>query len=342
MRSDHRSDSRFRGAMGEASRLLRPNGRSLADRVSDFAASQPGATGTTTRSGNGSTYRPSGLPAITAASREELVSTTARLYTEIDRLSETMVSMRLAKRGPRFLPASVLLGALLLACGSSAIRVSSTGACDLSAVPTAPPTLPVVKGLPSPASSEDPARLIAKAAARNDAALAAYRASGCDPRSLKQIGVSHVDGPRPLTFEEAVARADTIVVGQVRSLDPLDVWSQGRLPVSTAHVDVAQTLKGTPRRTIDVKQFGGIALQPEGLGLGHLGAELILPGDEVVLLLEHRAGAFWAVYPVGAVRLRGSALEPTVAAPYQDLAAGIRTMRRAQLLARIRELAPAR
>jgi len=250
--------------------------------------------------------------------------------------------MNLTTRGPLFLLASAMLGALLLACGSPATQVSSTGRCDLSAVPTAPPTLPVVKGVPIPPSSEDPTRLIAIAAARNDAALAAYRASGCDPRALKQVGLSHLDGPPPPTLEDAVARADTIVVGQVRSLDPLDVWSQGRLPVSTAHVDIAQTLKGTPRRTIDVKQFGGIALQPEGLVLGHLGAELILPGDEVVLLLEQRAGAFWAVYPVGAVRLRGSALEPTVAAPYQDLAAGIRAMTRAQLLARIRELAAAR
>lgn len=251
--------------------------------------------------------------------------------------------MNLTTRGPLFLLASAMLGALLLACGSTATQVSSAGACDLSAVPTAPPTPLVVKGMPIPPSSEDPTRLIAIAAARSDAALAAYRASGCDPRALKQIGLSHIDGPPLPTYEEAVARADTIVVGQVRSLDPLDVYSPARPgPISTAHVDIAQTLKGTPLRTIDVKQFGGIALQPEGLVLGHPGAELILPGDEVVLLLEQRAGAFWAVYPVGAVRLRGSALEPTVAAPYQDLAAGIRAMTRAQLLARIRELAAAR
>ena len=234
----------------------------------------------------------------------------------------------------------VLATLLLVACGSSATQVGSTQACDLSAVPTAPPTPPVVKGAPVPAVSVDPSRLIAEAAARSDAALAAYRASGCDPRALKQIALSHFDGPLASTLEDAVARAETIVVGQVRSLDPLDVYAPMRPgPISAAHVQVAQTLKGTPRRSVDVKQWGGIALQPEGLVLGNMGAELILPGDEVVLLLEQHGGAFWAVYPLGAVRVRGSALDPTAAAPYADLAAGIRAMTRGQLLARIQELA---
>jgi hypothetical protein len=214
--------------------------------------------------------------------------------------------------------------------------------CDLSAVPTTPPTQAVVKGAPLPAPSVDPSRLIADAAARSDAALAAYRASGCDPRDLKQVALTHIDGPL-VTLESAVARSDMIVVGEVRSLDPLDVWSPMRQgPISTAHVEVAQSLKGTPPRSIEVKQYGGIALQPEGLVLGHMGAELILPGDEVVLLLQRRDGAFWPVYPLGAVRVRGSSLDPTTTAPYAELAAGLRAMTRNQLLTRIKELEAAR
>ena len=237
----------------------------------------------------------------------------------------------------------VLVAALaLVACGSTATQSGSTRVCDLSAVPTAPPTLPVVKGAPLPAPSTDPSRLIAAAAARSDAALAAYRASGCDPRDLKQIALSHIDGPL-VTLEGAVARADMIVVGDVRSLDPLDVWSPTRPgPISTAHVEVAQSLKGTPSRSIDVKQYGGIALQPEGLVLGHMGAELILPGDEVVLLLQQQNGAFWPIYPLGAIRVRGSSLDPTTTTPYAELAAGLRAMTRDQLLARIKELEAAR
>jgi hypothetical protein len=193
-----------------------------------------------------------------------------------------------------------------------------------------------------PAPSADLSRLIAEAAARSDAALAAYRASGCDPRALKQVSVSHLDGDFALTLEDAVARSDAIVIGRVRSLDPLDAFSPaGGIPLSTAHVDIAQTLKGTPRRTIDLEQFGGIALQPEGLVLGHMGAELILPGDEVVLLLEQRSGAFWALYPLGAVRVRGGALDPTVTVPY-EAGTAIRAMTRAQLLARVQELVATR
>jgi hypothetical protein len=230
----------------------------------------------------------------------------------------------------------------MVACGSTADQGASIASCDLSAVPTAPPTAPLVKGLPQPAPS-DPSRIIADAAARADAALAAFRASGCDPRALKQVSLSHIDGSPALTLEETVVRSDAIVIGRVRSLDPLDAFSPVRNgPLSTAHVDVIQTLKGTARRTIDVRQFGGIALQPEGLVLGHLGAELILPGDEVVLLVEQRAGAFWAVYPLGAVRVQGDVLDPTVAGTFEHAGAAIRAMTRAQFLARVQELAATR
>lgn len=238
--------------------------------------------------------------------------------------------------------AVVLAALVMVACGSAADQVSSTASCDLSAVPTAQPTAPAVKGMPVPAPS-DVSRIIADAAARTDAALTAYRASGCDPRALKQVGLSHIDGSPALTLEETVGRADTIVIGRVRSLDQLGAFSPaGGLPLSTAHVEIDQTLKGTARRTIDVRQFGGIALQPEGLVLGHMGAELILPGDEVVLLVEQRAGAFWVVYPLGAVRVRGNVLDPTVTEPYGQSGTGIRAMTPAQLIARVQELAATR
>jgi hypothetical protein len=241
-----------------------------------------------------------------------------------------------------FMRAVVVAALVLVACGSAADPAASTASCDLSAVPTAPPTAPLVKGVPLPAAS-DPSRIMADAAAREDAALAAFRASGCDPRALKQVSLLHIDGSLALTLEEAVARADTIVVGRVRSIDPLEAFTTARNgPLSTAHVDVVQTLKGTARRTIDVKQFGGIALQPEGLVLGHLGAELILPGDDVVLFVEQRVGAFWAVYPLGAVRMQGAVLDPTVRGTYVQSGNAIRAMTRAQFLARVKELAAPR
>src|SRR5688500_8866436 len=97
---------------------------------------------------------------------------------------------------------ALLVAALvLMACGRAGGQFTSTAACDLSAVPTAPPTAPVVKGVRVPAAS-DVSRIIAEAAARTDAALAAYRASGCDPRALKQVALSHLDGSHALTLEE--------------------------------------------------------------------------------------------------------------------------------------------
>jgi hypothetical protein len=237
------------------------------------------------------------------------------------------------------LRAVVVAALVLIACGHAADQVTSTAACDLSAVPTAPPTAPVVKGVPVPTAS-DVSRIIAEAAARTDAAVAAFRASGCDPRALKQVGLSHFDGSHALTLEESVARADTIVIGRVRSLDQLGAFSPaGSVPINTAHVEIDQTLKGTARRMIDVKQFGGLALQPEGLVLGHMGAELILPGDEVVLFVEQRAGAFWVMYPLGAMRIRGDLLDLTVTPPNEQSGSGIRAMTPAQLITRVKELA---
>jgi hypothetical protein len=238
--------------------------------------------------------------------------------------------------------AVVIAALVLMACGRAAGEVTSTAACDLSAVPTAPPTAPVVKGIPVPAAT-DVSRIMAEAAARTDAAIAAFRASGCDPRALKQVAFSHFDGSLALTLEELVARADTIAIGRVRSIDQLGAFSSsGSVPPSTAHVEIDQTLKGTARRMIDVKQFGGLALQPEGLVLGHMGAELVLPGDEVVLFVEQRAGAFWVVYPLGAMRIRGDLLDLNVTPPYEQSGSGIRAMTPAQLITRVKELAAPR
>jgi len=62
----------------------------------------------------------------------------------------------------------------------------------------------------------------------------------------------------------------------------------------------------------------------------------------VLLLVEQRAGAFWALYPLGAVRVQGAVPDPTVRETYAQSGTAIRAMTRAQFLARVQELAAAR
>ena len=106
-----------------------------------------------------------------------------------------------------------------------------------------------------------------------------------------------------LTFEELTHRSETVVRGRVvGSVARLD-RAAGRISTFT-EIQVTESLKGGPARTIVVRQPGGEA---EGIGQAVAGAARFSPGEDVVLFLE-RARDDAAVFQVlslsaGKVRL---------------------------------------
>lgn len=111
--------------------------------------------------------------------------------------------------------------------------------------------------------------------------LQEFEARHGDPRSLPVITVSTWQPPA-LSLRDAVTRATAIVHGNVLAAHFL-VDAAGQ-PEMTATVSVLDVGAGP---SIVVRQLGGPVARPGGRGaLVRLeGEELILPGDEVVLLL---------------------------------------------------------
>ena len=113
-----------------------------------------------------------------------------------------------------------------------------------------------------------------------------FEARRGDPRTLPVITISTWQGPLP-SLGDAAAQATAIVHGNVLAVhfvaDP-----GGDLPQMTATVSVRDVGKGLIGGSVMVvRQIGGPVAQAGGRGaLVRLeGEELILPGDEVVLLL---------------------------------------------------------
>ncbi len=148
-----------------------------------------------------------------------------------------------------------------------------------------------------------------QAHARNVRYLQDFEARHGDPRSLPVIKVSTWQGPAP-SLGSAAGQASAIVHGGVQSVrfvaDP-----NGNLPQMIATVAVRDVGKGSVAgSTISVRQPGGPVAQPGGHGaLVRLEEEeLVLPGDEVVLLLTRSATSdpeYRAVYGAGIQFIRG-------------------------------------
>lgn len=93
---------------------------------------------------------------------------------------------------------------------------------------------------------------------------------------------------RELGFEEMVGLAEDIVVGRVVSSEAR--W-QGKLIVTVSTVDVSESLKGPPRRQIEITQLGGTAVHPViGAPVTMTASDQVaLPSGETVLLFVSTA-----------------------------------------------------
>lgn len=120
---------------------------------------------------------------------------------------------------------------------------------------------------------------------RNDDYLRAFVAQGLDPRSLPVIEIDAYAAPLD-TEDASTARADLIVRGRVKSTT-FSPNPSGGMPISISNVIVSRTEKGQVSESVNARQLAGPVAQANGGALVHLhNDEPLLPGDDVILLLE--------------------------------------------------------
>jgi hypothetical protein len=86
-----------------------------------------------------------------------------------------------------------------------------------------------------------------------------------------------------LTFDDLVRTAHAIVHGKVRSSTPH--WSTDhRLILTTTIIDIQETIKGQPSRTVELTTIGG---KIGDLTLVVPGMPAFTPGEEAVLFVEN-------------------------------------------------------
>ena len=163
--------------------------------------------------------------------------------------------------------------------------------------------------------------VVDQAHARNAKYLNDFEARRGDPRTLPIITIDAWQPPPP-SFGPASAKATAVVRGIVREVH-FTPQADGGIPQMTAMVEVLSVGRGSvAQTTIRVRQMGGPVAQGES-GQGALvrldGEELILPGDEVVLLLlqpEPKVNEFQAVYGAGVYFVRNGILSGEAATRY--------------------------
>jgi len=120
---------------------------------------------------------------------------------------------------------------------------------------------------------------------RNDEFLRDFVRRQGDPRTLPVIKVHSEEIP-PATLATAVRQAQIIVRGKVMNTS-FAVNPQGGMPLATATVATLQAVKGDVPESFQVRQLGGPVAQYQGGALVQLdGDPLLLPGDDVILLLR--------------------------------------------------------
>ena len=139
-----------------------------------------------------------------------------------------------------------------------------------------------------------------------------------DPRSLPKAPIESSYVLLPKSIEESVELTSLVVRGRVTRVT-YEGFDDGRLPHSLAEVQTIATIKGRHVSSITVMQLGGpVPGGADGKGvLMYLDAdELLLPGDEVILLLNEGGDGTWSpqaatgIYSVRDGRIATQALNP--------------------------------
>jgi hypothetical protein len=123
--------------------------------------------------------------------------------------------------------------------------------------------------------------------------LEGFKASGVDPATLRRTDMGGLYASGPKTIDEAVSSAVLIVKGLVTDVE---FRADHPMPQAFVSFEVKEVLKGQAGPTLNLV-FGGGPLPAAHSGaykdaaLGQWDVEpLILPGDEVVLLLKPYSG----------------------------------------------------
>lgn len=159
---------------------------------------------------------------------------------------------------------------------------------------------------------------------RNDEYLLAFVASKQDPRSLPTLEIPQFAAPLG-DLLTAAAAADLILRGVVEETT-FQINASGGLPVSSSTVRIAAQIKGNADGdTITVTQLGGPVAQSEGGAFAHLtGAEPILPGDDVLLLLQRDPdGRYAAQSGTGVYYIRDGKTQPQKSNPFGAQMSGL-------------------
>ncbi len=131
---------------------------------------------------------------------------------------------------------------------------------------------------------------------RNDDYLREFIASGEDARALPRIAIEAY-APPPATEDAATKRAELIVRGNVEST-AFAPNPSGGLPIAISTVRVSDTRKGFAGAVVEVLQLGGPVAQEKGGAFAHLDTdEPLLPGDDVILLLEQADDGMMTAQP---------------------------------------------
>lgn len=161
-----------------------------------------------------------------------------------------------------------------LVVGFSAIAGAASFVLGEVPPPKVPPTRP---------PSAEYERRGAEIAAKNTEFVNKFVASGASARALPRMNFNSYD-PGPATLSAASKRAVAIVVGLVTAttFSP----NGAGLPIADSTVAVDRVVAGSLPSMIHVFQLGGPMESDHGPVLAQLKVdELLLPGDDVVLLL---------------------------------------------------------
>jgi len=159
----------------------------------------------------------------------------------------------------------------------------------------------------------------------NDRFLEEFNAAGRDPRQLARI--APIDGwaAPPATLKEAVAEANLVVVGRVTAIS-FARHEGGLVPRATVTLNVDATMKGDTGSQLIITQLGGPVVWADEAREGRLvsvDSELMLPGDEVLVLLASGGGAYSPVKAAGIYFLANGTVRPEENNPFYAEAASL-------------------
>lgn len=217
--------------------------------------------------------------------------------------------------------AVLVLSSLAIGCGAKVPRTeqdqgSAIGSATCVRGPTrTPPTFNPGFRTPLPPDLRPDAERMAEIEAgrqRHFDETSKLIASGCDPRNFPMRAISHLDGSPPGTLDEAIARADVVVIAHVTKT-AFTLIAGDDQPLAHQTLVVELILKGDATREVILYTIGG-PIPDDGGMIGILkGDPVLLGGDRVLLLAtkktgEPYAGEYWPVYPVGKYYIRNGAL----------------------------------